>query len=119
MRQATSFCEFIVNGCKIINSSEEGEHVPGVALVLSRLAQKCKLGHRPVNDQILSARFQTMTHPITIIQVYVPKVEAEEDSINSFYTDLQSKVSRAHRNDILIIMGDFIARVGSGEIMNY
>ena len=45
-----------------------------------------------------------MAHPVTIIQVYVPTVEAEEDVINSFYTDLQNEVSRAHMNDILIIV---------------
>ena len=75
----------------------EGKHTAGVALVLSSLVQKCMLGNRPVNDQIISARFQTMTQPVTIIQVYAPTAEAEENVINSFYTDLQNKVSRAHK----------------------
>ena len=60
-----------------------------------------------------------MTHPVTIIQVYAPTAEAEEDAINSFYTDLQNEVSRVHKNDILIVMGDFNARVGSRERMDY
>ncbi|KAK7809189.1 hypothetical protein U0070_025598, partial [Myodes glareolus] len=86
--------ELIGNGCKIINPGGEGKHAAGVAPVLSTLAQKCMLGHRP-----------TMTHSVTIIQVYLPTAEAEEDVINSFYTDLQNKVSREHKNDILIAMG--------------
>ena len=69
--------------------------------------------YRLVNDQIISARFQTMTHPVTIIQVYAPTAEAEEDANNGFNTDLQNEVSRAHKNDILIVMHDFKARVAS------
>ena len=60
-----------------------------------------------------------MTHPVTITQVCTPTAEAEEDVINSFYTDLQNEVSRAHKNDILIVIGDFSARVRSGERMDY
>ena len=44
---------------------------------------------------------------------------AEEDAINSFYIDLQSEVSRVCKNDILMAMGDFNARVGSGERIDY
>ena len=44
---------------------------------------------------------------------------AEGDAINSLYTDLQNKVSRVHKNDILILTGDFNARVRSGERMDY
>ena len=52
-----------------------------------------------------------MAHPVTIIQVYAPAVGAEEDVLNNFYTDLQNEVSRAQKKDILIVMGDFNARV--------
>ena len=41
----------------------------------------------------------------------MPTVEAEENVINSFYIDLQKEVNRAHKKDILIVMGDFNARV--------
>ena len=60
-----------------------------------------------------------MTYPVTAIQVYTPTADSEEDVINCFYTDLQNKVSREHKNDMLIIMGDFNAKVGSGSRMDY
>ena len=59
-----------------------------------------------------------MIHLATIIQVLAPTAEAEEDAINSVCTDLQNKVSRAHTNGILIIMGDIDSRAGSRERMN-
>ena len=45
-------------------------------------------------------------------------MEAEEDVINSFYTDLQNKVSRVYENDIVIVIGDLDARVEFGEKIN-
>ena len=83
--------------------------------MLYSLAQKRMFRYRPVNDQIISARFQTMAHPVTIIQVYMATAEPEEDVINSCYTDLQNEVSRVQKHDILMIMGDFTARVGFGK----
>ena len=41
----------------------------------------------------------------------MPTAESKEDIINSFYTDLQNEVSRAHKNNILIVMADLNARV--------
>ena len=46
-------------------------------------------------------------------------MEAEEDVINNFYTDLQNEVSRVCKNDILMAMVDSNARVGSGERIDY
>ena len=60
-----------------------------------------------------------MIHLATIIQVLAPTAEAEEDVINSFYTDLQNKVSRVLKNGVLIIMGDFNTGVGFGDRMDY
>ena len=74
--------ELVVKRCKIINSRGEGKHVADVALVLYSLAQKMYAQVRTVNDQIISARFETMTHPVTIIQVYTPSAEAEEDGFH-------------------------------------
>ena len=54
--------------------------------------------YRPVNEQIISARFQTMTYPVNAIQLYTSTAETEEDIINSFYTDLQNEVSLVHKN---------------------
>ena len=80
--------------------------------MLSNLTQKCMLRYRPANDQTISARFHIKTHLIIIKQVFTSTVEAEEDVINSFYTDLQNKVSREHKNDILIAMGGILRRNG-------
>lgn len=47
-------------------------------------------------------------------------MNAEEDAINSFYTDLQNVVNKAQKDDILIVTDDFNARMESrGKKMDY
>lgn len=49
---------------------------------------------------------------MTIIQVYVPITEAEEDEIESFYTNLQEEIDHTPKQDMLIkIRGDRNAKV--------
>src|SRR6218665_3856612 len=107
--------EYWVQGYKIINSGRENEHRAGVGLILSKLAQRALMSHRPVNDRILSARFKTATGAVTICQVYAPTAEAEDESIDAFYNDLQQEMNEILRGDIIVLMGNFNAKVGTGS----
>jgi hypothetical protein len=73
------------------------------------------MSYRPVNDRILSARFGTVKGAVTICQVYAPTAEADDASIDSFYSELQQEISRVPRSDQIILMGDFNAKVGMGD----
>ena len=64
-------------------------HRSGVALVLSPLAEKALLGHNPVNDRIITARFRT-----TVCQVYAPTTTASDNNIDELYSKLQEVISR-------------------------
>ena len=48
---------------------------------------------------------------IIIIQVYVPTANADEDEMESFYTNIQ--IDRTAKQDMLIIIGDWNVKVGS------
>ena len=63
-----------------------------------------------ISDSNIFSNYQTGIHET---------VEAEEDVLNNFYTDLQNEVSRVCKNGILMAIGDSNARVGSGERINY
>ncbi|XP_078246377.1 uncharacterized protein LOC144588115 [Pogona vitticeps] len=53
---------------------------------------------------------------ITIIQVYAPTTTAEETEIEQFYEDLQHLLELTPKKDVLLILGDWNAKVGSQEI---
>ena len=52
---------------------------------------------------------------ITVIQVYAPASNAEEAELEQFYEDLQDFVERTPQKDVLFIIGDWNAKVGSQE----
>ena len=62
---------------------------------------------------MLSVRFQSKPLNITEIQVYVPTDNAKEAEV--FYEDLQDLLVLTPQKDVLFIIGDWYAKVGSQE----
>ena len=52
---------------------------------------------------------------ITVIQVYAPTSNAEEAEVERFYEDLQDLLQLTPKKDVLFIIGDWNAKVGSQE----
>ena len=52
---------------------------------------------------------------ITVIQVYVPTSHTEEAEVERFYEDLQDLLELTPQKDVLFIIGDGNAKVGSQE----
>ena len=60
--------------------------------------------------------FPSKPFNITVIQVYAPTSKAEEVEVEQFYEDLQDLLELTPQKDILFIIGDWNAKVGSQEI---
>ena len=67
------------------------------------------------NDRMISVRFQGKPFTITVIQAYAPTSNAEEAEVERFYEDLQDFVELTPKKDVLFIIGDWNAKVGSQE----
>ena len=65
---------------------------------------------------MISVRFQGKPCNTTVIQVYAPTSNAEEAGVELFYEDLQDLLELTPKKDILFIIGDWNAEVGSQEI---
>ena len=63
----------------------------------------------------LSVHFQGKPFNITGIQVYAPTRNAEEAEVEQFYEDLQDLLELTPQNDVVFIIGDWNAKVGSQE----
>ena len=64
---------------------------------------------------MISVRLQGKSFNITVIQVYAPTSNAEEAEVERFYEDLQDLLELAPKKDVLFIIGDWNAKVGSQE----
>ena len=64
---------------------------------------------------MISVRLQGKPFNITVIQVYAPTSNAEEAEAERFYEDLRDLLELTPKKDVLSIIGDWNAKVGSQE----
>ena len=64
---------------------------------------------------MISVHSQGKPFNITVIQVYAPTSNAEEAEVERFYEDLQDLLELTPKKDVLFIIGDRNAKVGSQE----
>ena len=67
------------------------------------------------NDRQSSVRFQGKPFSITVSQVYAPTSNTEEAEVEQFYEDLQDFLELKPKKDVLFIIGNWNAKVGSQE----
>ena len=90
----------------------------GVAIMINKRVKNAVLGCNLKNDRMISVRFQGKPFNITVIQVYAPTSNAEEAEVERFYEDLQDLLEltpKKDKKDVLFIIGDWNAKVGSQE----
>ena len=71
---------------------------------------------RCVNERCVMVRLKIEGVGITIVQVYAPTDDKDNDTKEEFYAVLQEVIARAQRRDKVVVMGDFIARVGNNVL---
>ena len=64
---------------------------------------------------MISVRFQGKQFNITVIQVYALTSNAEEAEVEQFYEDLQDLLELTPKTDVVFIIEDLNAKVGSQE----
>ena len=64
---------------------------------------------------MISVSFEGKPFNITVIQVYAPASNTEEAEVERFYEDLQDLLELTPKKDVLFILGDRNAKVGSQE----
>ena len=64
---------------------------------------------------MISVHFKGKSFNITVIQVYAQTRNAEEAEVERFYEDLQNHLELTPKKDVLFIIGDWNAKLGSQE----
>ena len=87
----------------------------GLAIMVNKRVQNAVLGCNLKNDRMISVHFQGKPFNITVIQAYAPTSNAEKAEVEQFYEDLQDLLELTPNTDVLLIIGDWNAKVGSQE----
>ena len=80
---------------------------------VNKRVQNAVLGCNLKNDIMTSIHLQGKPFNITVIQVYAPASNTEETEVEWFYEDLQDLLELTPKKDVLFIIGDWNAKVGS------
>ena len=87
----------------------------GGAIIVNKRVWHAVLGCTLKNDRMISVCFQGKPFNITVIQVYVLTINAEEVEVQWFYEDLQNLLELTSPKDVLFIIDDWNAKVRSQE----
>ena len=111
----TEMGEFNSNDHYIYYCGQESLRRNGVAVMVNKRVQNAVLGCNLKNDRMISVRFQGKPFNIMVIQVYVLTSNAEEAEVDRFCEDLQDLLELISKKDVLFIIEDWNAKVGSQE----
>ena len=67
----------------------------------------------PFNERLIKGRFNSEYCKLTIIQCYAPNNDSEDEVKEDWYEQLQAEVDKVPEHDMLLVMGDMNAKIGS------
>jgi len=109
----TGMGEFKLDDHCIYYCGQESLRRNGVTIIVNKRVQNAELGCNLKNERRISVHFQGKPFNTTIIQVYAPTSNAEEAEVERFDEDLQDLLELTPKKDVLFIIGDWNAKVGS------
>ena len=83
--------------------------------MVNKRVQNAVPGCNLKNNRMISVHFQGKPFNVTVIQVYALTSNVEEAEVEWFYEDLQDLLELTPKKDVLFIIGDWNAKVGSQE----
>ena len=109
-------CEFNSDDQYIYYCGQESLRRHGVAIIVNKRVQNAVVGCNLKNNRMVSVQFQGKPFNITVIQVYAPTSNAKEAEVEWFYEDLQDLLELTPKKDVLFIIEDWNAKLGSQEL---
>ena len=107
------------DGHKIWFSGHETRHEQGVGFIVRKEAIGCVKSCMPVSSRIIALQISATPKNITLIQVYAPTSDHDDEEIKAFYEELEKTIKKAPKKDIIYIMGDFNAKIGPDAHANW
>ena len=95
---------------------QESLRSKGVAIIVNKRVWNAVLGCNLKTERMIYVRFQGKPFNITVIQVYALTSNAKEAEVQWFYEDLQDLLKLTPPKNVIFIIGDWNAKVGSQEI---
>ncbi|XP_055375392.1 uncharacterized protein LOC129608093 [Condylostylus longicornis] len=84
----------------------------GTGFYVSKKIRNSVLYFEPINDRVCVLKLRGKFQNITLLSVYSPTETTEDELKEAFYDDIFRVCNKISRHDLIIIMGDFNAKIG-------
>ena len=97
---------------KVFFSGKEDKHEQGVGFLVHRDIVNTGMVCCPVSSRLITICLRAVPFNITIVQAYAPTSDYDDSEIEEFYGQLQNIINQTLKKDILVMEGDWNAKVG-------
>ena len=102
-------------------SGKEDKHEHGVGFLVHKDIVNTVMGCHPVSSRLITIRLRAVPFNIIVVQVYAPtsNYEYDDNEIEEFCDQLQNVIDQTLKKDILVVQGDWNAKVGRDACGNW
>ena len=93
----------------------ENDRRNGVGVLLSKECEKSLIDYKTLNSRIMSFEIKCKPINITTFVVYAPTSSYCDEDADEFYDQLQDALDETKKRNIIMICGDFNAKIGKGQ----
>ena len=104
---------------KIFFSGKEDKREHGVGFLVHRDIVNTVMECRPVSSRLITIHLRAIPFNITIVQAYALASDYGDDEIKEFYDQLQNVIDQTPKTDILVVQGDWNAKVSRDACGNW
>lgn len=105
-----------IDGHHIYYSGEDSSnHWNGVGFIIDHKIEKALINFIPVSDRVALLQINTKPVQMNLIQVYAPQSEYDDQTVETFYQSVQHALSQIKKGEIIMVLGDFNAKIGEGR----
>ncbi|KAI5742924.1 hypothetical protein M8J77_012730 [Diaphorina citri] len=90
----------------------------GVAIFLNQKVSNLVQSVYIISERVIAVKLESSPVSTFIIQCYAPTLDSDEDEKARFYDELRQVITHKSFQDVLILMGDFNAKVGDERVHN-
>uniref|UniRef100_A0A182NDQ1 Endonuclease/exonuclease/phosphatase domain-containing protein n=1 Tax=Anopheles dirus TaxID=7168 RepID=A0A182NDQ1_9DIPT len=100
------------NRYDIFYSCHDRHHMLGTGFAVGPRLKSEIIGFEAINDRLCTLRMRGKFYNISLINVHAPTEDKEEEEKDLFYGRLAKTIKSRPRHDLIIILGDFNAKIG-------
>lgn len=94
-------------------SGAEDRNIHGVGIMVSNKINNFVLGYEPINERAMCLKLNAKPCALNIMALYAPTLDAEDEVVEEFYRTVETAVNKVPSKEVLLLMGDFNAKIGS------